>query len=161
MLSGENNPFWGRSHDEKTKAVMSERKKLNPPKGTGPKKGYKHTDEAKAKMSAAVRERWLLHRDVMLANLPRGKDHHFAKLPVDRRHRKHFSPVQRREWTGTQCAYCGTSEKLELDHIVPIFDGGTNLKSNSQTLCRHCNVWKTTFVDLPRYFAAKSNEGAS
>lgn len=41
-----------------------------------------------------------------------------------------------------QCRSCGkTKEKtvLELDHIVPIANGGSNDISNLQTLCRHCN----------------------
>jgi 5-methylcytosine-specific restriction endonuclease McrA len=158
MLSGENNPFWNRQHTPEMKEVMRQ-KKLGIP-GKGGLKGYKHTPEARRKMSEAVRQRWIDQRDKMLSNLPRGEDHHFHKAPELLRHRKGFTDLQRREWTGQSCCYCGTTENLELDHIIPIFDGGMNIQGNAQTLCRHCNVWKTTFVDKPRYEAAKAIKGA-
>lgn len=37
------------------------------------------------------------------------------------------------------CAACGSAEKLEIDHIVPISQGGTGDVSNLQVLCRQCN----------------------
>lgn len=158
MLSGENNPFWGKSHSDEAKQTMKEKAVGRP--GTKAATGYKHTEEARKKMSDAVRTRWKEQRDKMISNLPRGEAHHFHKYPVERRHRMQFSPVQKREWLADKCAYCGSTEKLELDHIIPIFDGGTTIKENSQTLCRHCNVWKTTYIDKPRYLAAKAIKGA-
>lgn len=41
------------------------------------------------------------------------------------------------------CLACGTSRKLEVDHIVPVYSGGTNEKANLQTLCKRCNVLKS------------------
>lgn len=32
----------------------------------------------------------------------------------------------------------------EVDHVVPLFKGGTNDESNLQPLCRPCHVDKTT-----------------
>ncbi len=40
---------------------------------------------------------------------------------------------------GYKCVYCGSTENLEVDHIVPICRGGTNDMENLQTLCRSCN----------------------
>lgn len=45
----------------------------------------------------------------------------------------------RKEWIDSKCARCGSTEDLELDHIVPRFAGGKPTKENSQTLCRSCN----------------------
>lgn len=56
-----------------------------------------------------------------------------------------FTQKQKREWIGTECARCGATEELELDHIFPRFAGGTNTRDNAQTLCRKCNrqkYWK-------------------
>ncbi|WP_158306594.1 HNH endonuclease [Halalkalicoccus jeotgali] len=38
-----------------------------------------------------------------------------------------------------QCVNCGSSEELEVHHVVPINDFGTNKKSNLATLCSRCH----------------------
>lgn len=161
-MSGERNPFWGRQHSEESRQKIRSGRNANPPKGTGPKKGrFKHTEEAKRKISAASRRLWAEKRDEMLRSLPRGEDCRFHKPPNEKRHRDNFSPRQRREWKESECAYCGDTEELVLDHIIPIFDGGTNQKENCQTLCHACNLWKVYKVDLPRRLAAQAAKGAT
>lgn len=41
-----------------------------------------------------------------------------------------------------QCILCGSSDKLEIDHIIPISKGGKNELSNMQVLCSKCNNLK-------------------
>ena len=41
-----------------------------------------------------------------------------------------------------KCLCCGTTEKLSLDHIIPIVRSGDNTKENAQVLCRSCNSKK-------------------
>ena len=41
-----------------------------------------------------------------------------------------------------KCAYCGDHEQLELDHKIPVVDGGTNALTNLQYLCQLCNNLK-------------------
>jgi hypothetical protein len=62
-----------------------------------------------------------------------------------------FTNWQKREWKDEQCAKCGATEKLELDHIVPRFAGGTTERTNAQTLCRTCNRKKFWTDDYPLY----------
>jgi 5-methylcytosine-specific restriction endonuclease McrA len=38
-----------------------------------------------------------------------------------------------------RCAKCGSQEKLEYDHIIPISKGGSNTARNIQLLCERCN----------------------
>ena len=57
-----------------------------------------------------------------------------------------------------QCCSCGKTEKqttLEVDHIIPITNGGSNDISNLQTLCRGCNQKKKHHFDqrFRRYFS--------
>lgn len=40
---------------------------------------------------------------------------------------------------GHQCRRCGTKDRLEIDHITPISQGGSNEASNLQLLCMSCN----------------------
>lgn len=155
---GEQNPFWGKTHSEETKEKVSKSRK-GKCIGNQNAKGYKHSNDARKKISNASQLMWKENRDKMINSLPRGEKHIFHKNPEIRRHRKHFTPLEHREWIGDKCAYCGTTKKLELDHIIPIFDGGTNDKSNAQTLCRSCNVWKVYAIDLPRYNARLGSQG--
>ncbi|BAZ06825.1 HNH endonuclease [Calothrix sp. NIES-3974] len=52
-----------------------------------------------------------------------------------------------------QCQSCGQQSpqtNLTIDHIIPLFQGGTNDISNLQTLCLTCNVRKKHHFD-PRF----------
>ena len=44
------------------------------------------------------------------------------------------------------CSHCrtegGPSNPLTADHVVPLGQGGLNVRSNMQTLCRSCNSAK-------------------
>ena len=43
---------------------------------------------------------------------------------------------------GDRCAYCGSTEKLTIDHVIPLSRGGTNWPSNLRPACRSCNSAK-------------------
>lgn len=43
---------------------------------------------------------------------------------------------------GHACIYCGSRERLELDHVVPRSRGGSNAHANLATCCRSCNASK-------------------
>lgn len=60
-----------------------------------------------------------------------------------------FTNWQKREWKCPACARCDSTERLELDHILPRFAGGKATKDNAQTLCRTCNRKKFWTDDFP------------
>lgn len=161
LMSGAGNPFWGKGHSEETRRLIAASKRARGySKKPGPPKGYKHTAEAREKITQALKVRWVEKRDVMMRNHCRGENHPLHKLQSERRHRKNFTPMQRREWKAEKCAWCDSVDDLVLDHIIPVMAGGTNAKSNCQTLCRTCNIWKMRYVDLPYYLATLgSKEG--
>lgn len=43
----------------------------------------------------------------------------------------------------SRCAKCGDTERIEIDHIMPVARGGTNSPSNLQLLCKPCNRSKS------------------
>jgi len=57
--------------------------------------------------------------------------------------------------TGGVCLCCGLSENvkaLTIDHVVPLYHGGSNDIDNLQPLCRPCNSSKgTKIIDYRRY----------
>lgn len=49
---------------------------------------------------------------------------------------------QIRQLYGRRCFKCGSSQKLTMDHIRPVSDGGKGAFANLQPLCKRCNVAK-------------------
>lgn len=47
---------------------------------------------------------------------------------------------------GEQCAKCGATDNLQVDHIYPVSRGGTNDLDNLQLLCGPCNLSKSAKI---------------
>ena len=64
------------------------------------------------------------------------------KLEIDKDNRYIPSSVKEEVWNrdNGRCIYCGSTVKLEYDHIIPYSKGGTSKSSqNIQLLCLQCN----------------------
>lgn len=47
---------------------------------------------------------------------------------------------------GGRCVYCGSTENLQIDHIIPFSKGGADTLENFQILCQRCNVEKSNKI---------------
>lgn len=48
---------------------------------------------------------------------------------------------------GGKCSKCGSREKLEYDHIIPVSRGGANTVRNIELLCEICNRAKSNHIE--------------
>ena len=58
--------------------------------------------------------------------------------------------------TDGHCAYCGreiTLQQMQVDHIVPLYNGGTDDMQNYLPACRSCNNYKHALT-LEKFRAA-------
>lgn len=68
--------------------------------------------------------------------------HKFNGKPEERNIRTKIPEQTRIEvWhrDGGMCTRCGSRERLEYDHIIPISKGGSNTARNMELLCENCN----------------------
>jgi len=73
----------------------------------------------------------------------------FTREYIDNRKRESIpQEVQDRIWRrdGEKCVKCGSQEKLEFDHIIPLSKGGANTYRNIQLLCEDCNRQKSNKI---------------
>lgn len=47
---------------------------------------------------------------------------------------------------GGRCVYCGATENLQYDHIIPFSKGGATNLENLQLLCQKCNLDKSNHI---------------
>ena len=79
---------------------------------------------------------------------------HFKELRIEQSQRRrdrimvNVSDLTEEEWNRTlrlfdgKCAYCGSSENITRDHIVPVSKGGGYTKTNIVPCCGSCNSKK-------------------
>ena len=70
----------------------------------------------------------------------------------DKYMRENFPPIMRNKICANQkwkCNFCQEtlSDKIIIDHMVPLFLGGSNATFNLQALCPSCDRFKTSFLD--------------
>ena len=72
-----------------------------------------------------------------------------AKKPIVKRRRRAYNAKRDQlmlaliERDGYQCATCGTSDNITIDHITPLSRGGSDDLDNLQLLCQSCNSKKS------------------
>ncbi len=102
-----------------------------------------HVDPGKLEIDLLVDRGWLEVLPVTEGSVTEpGQDERMANWAS--RYVSDKTRKQLMEKAGHKCPQCGSTEKLEVDHIVPISRGGNGNVENLQILCRSCNRKKRT-----------------
>ena len=69
--------------------------------------------------------------------------------------RGYISPLVKKRVASRQKWRCASCKKLldetyEIDHVKPLFIGGTNLESNLQAFCKRCHAMKSALEQSSR-----------
>lgn len=74
----------------------------------------------------------------------------------------------RKEWSslaeevkradGYKCRKCGATTNLQVDHIIPIAQGGQSVKSNLWTLCLDCHVKRPRHYKYEKLMRSKKGK---
>ncbi|HUW15223.1 MAG TPA: HNH endonuclease, partial [Anaerolineae bacterium] len=134
---------------EKIAVVTTNYREANQEKRAVSTKKYRqqHHEEA----IAYGKEYYEEHRDEIAAYAKKYREEHIEEHAVYSRRRRArkvgatVEPFDERlvwERDGRECAYCGSTENLTLDHIVPLAKGGAHSPDNLCVLCKSCNSSK-------------------
>lgn len=81
-----------------------------------------------------------------------------TEQPIEKTERRLFTYEERKailQSSSGKCACCGmklTTRTMTVEHIIPIYRGGTNDAENLTALCETCNKDKGDILYLPRSF---------
>lgn len=95
------------------------------------------TDDLILEMKYAV-----VKHERRMSNLKRSVDRHIGLDASEQPKREHIADrIRIFVWQRDEgkCVKCGSIEKLEFDHIIPVAKGGNNTERNIQLLCEACN----------------------
>lgn len=83
---------------------------------------------------AVTRTQWEARIRERLPDTERNTESTLARVAIT-------SEVRREVWRRDEgrCTTCGSQERLEFDHIIPVALGGSNTARNIQLLCEPCN----------------------
>ena len=111
---------------------------------------YEHQDEQRKKNNEYYWKHLEEHRERRRAQGRRWKKNNPEKVREDGRKRRAmlrdatYEPVdiQSIYELYKSCIYCGSKERLTIDHVLPLFNGGKHVESNLVVACLSCNSSK-------------------
>lgn len=114
----------------------------------------KYIRENRQKENARKRKWAKQNPEKVIAARKRG---HYRRDMLERFTEKEFTAEEWKQCLdsyGGRCLWCGTTERITIDHVVPLSKGGSNRLENLQPLCVSCNSKKRTkTMDFRRVWA--------
>lgn len=142
---------WREKNREKHRAYAREYRKKHPEAVAAKNKAWQEANPDKFK--EYHRKSRALNPDAYRATTMRYRAKHpgfvaFCNKTRRARRKGAEGNITRPEWEaiksmfGDRCAKCGSKERISMDHVVPLFCGGTHTADNIQPLCVSCNSAK-------------------
>lgn len=140
------------AEEEAAKASERERRRLQEAEerrkweADAPERARRAVEREKAEIASKLKERQRrreLEEQVRMELIDSGElfGDQLKRPPIPR---EVVDAVYRRD--GARCVYCGSTENLQLDHIIPFSKGGVTSLENLQLLCQKCNLEKSNKI---------------
>lgn len=102
-------------------------------------------EEANELIETAKREARKARLNKIKAKISRKAQELYGGIPSDDEREPISDEVKLFVWQrdSGKCVKCGSKERLEFDHIIPLSKGGSNTERNIQLLCEKCNREKS------------------
>jgi len=147
---------WVQSHPERAREVSRNYRQRHPEKRKETTKKYReeHRDEIleknrqyKDENREKVRAYGRLYYEMNKEKYQQWQDDHpeYGRRQCQKRRRMihqlpyTLTPIQREQKKAGGCMFCGTREKLEVAHDIPVSRGGGMTDDNTICLCQRCN----------------------
>lgn len=132
-------------------------------------RGKRYRDANREKLRARDRMRWILNpekesaRHKLYLRSEQGKRNNARKkfarrAKIKKAHKAPYSNQELRDRLtlfDSACAYCGSHDRITIDHFIPISKGGPDCLSNLLPCCQPCNSRKLN-QDPEKWFKAQS-----
>jgi 5-methylcytosine-specific restriction endonuclease McrA len=147
---------WRSANPEKVLRYGREWREKNPERAKEASRRYE--SQNRDKRNAKTRASYARHRDARLAytrqywkDRPEEACRHAALRRGRKRNAEGFYRSSHADaildMQHGHCAYCDETERLHLDHVIPLTRGGSNYPWNLQWLCAHHNISKGNKTD--------------
>ncbi len=141
---------WGRNNAQR-KAIRDKARREADPQRIQ-KKDQRYYEANRERINARNRAYYPANREKALADVALWREANREKTRQYEHRRRtvleeagsHTPEEWRRilDFYGHTCPGCGSSERLTVDHVVPLSKGGSNAADNLQPLCVRCNAAK-------------------
>ena len=135
---GEQTAAWQKKNRKAKSEYARERYRANPESGRESSRKWREQNPERAKevqrlANAKRRDKRRMYQAVREGRL---KSASMAPIHADTLEALRLSP----------CFACGSRERVEIDHIVPISRGGEHVDGNLMALCKRCNGSKNSLT---------------
>lgn len=135
-----------RQHERYQEYLEEEKRRRAEWEAGAPERAKQAAEREKAEIAARLKERQRrreLEEQVRMELIDSGElfGDQPKRPPIPR---EVVDAVYRRD--GARCVYCGSTENLQLDHIIPFSKGGATSLENLQLLCQKCNLEKSNKI---------------
>jgi 5-methylcytosine-specific restriction endonuclease McrA len=124
---------WNKANSERRKIITNNYVLRNP---------EKRRETNKLNHLKNRNKRLIQTKEWRLANMDKARSYVLKRRGLIKSTAKQISIKEINKLYSSSCKYCGSNDKIEIDHIVPLSKGGRHSIGNLAPACRKCNASK-------------------